>query len=205
VTRRLIVVARRPLPGIAKTRLAATVGEEEAAGVYARILYAYLLRLVDADLGPVSVELSVASPDDVPFFAAAFPELKVRAQREGDLGRRLAGSFEDAFAEGAHHVVITASDTPDLDVRLIRAAFDALDRGPAVIGPSADGGYYLLGMRAPGAPLFTGVDWGTSHVLAQTQALARAAGLTMVQLPELIDIDTAADLAAWRGRSEQER
>jgi hypothetical protein len=178
--------------------LAAGVGEAEAAGIYARLLYAYLLELVAADLPGVALELSVASEDDVPFFSEAFPEFTVRAQRRGDLGKRLAASFADAFADGAEAVVVTASDTVGLGPDLLRAAFEALEGAPLVVGPCRDGGYYLLGMRAPGAPLFEGVDWGTELVLAQTEALARAEGVELPRLPERFDVDTAADLVAWR-------
>lgn len=204
MTRRLIVYARRPLPGSAKTRLAAAIGEEEAAGVYARILYGYLLRLAKGDLDDISLELSVASAADVPFFSAAFPEFEVRPQREGDLGQRLADSFEASFAAGAQYVVVTASDTPRLDPGLIHAALHALEEVPAVIGPCTDGGYYLLGLRAPGAPLFRGVDWGTRRVLEQTEALARAAGLKMARLPERTDVDTAEDLVVWRRNADRD-
>lgn len=194
----LIVFARTPLPGQAKTRLAASIGEREAAGVYARLLYAYLLDLAQADWPDVTLQLSVASPADVPFFAEAFPELKVRAQSRGDLGTRLASAFEEAFSAGARFVVVTASDTPDLDAGLIRTAFRTLEHAPAVIGPCRDGGYYLLGMQAPGAPLFEGVAWGSDRVLEQTERLARAEGLTLVRLPEHFDVDTGEDLVAWR-------
>jgi rSAM/selenodomain-associated transferase 1 len=205
VTGRLIVYARRPLPGNAKTRLTAAIGEEEAAGVYARILCGYPLRLIKADLDGVSLELSVASVFDIPFFAAAFPEFDVRAQREGDLGQRLAASFEASFAASARSVVVTASDTPGLDPGLVRAAFDALEETLLVIGPCADGGYYLLGMQAPGASLFGGVDWGTSRVLEQTATLTRAAGLEMTYLTGRTDVDTIEDLAIWRGERRSGR
>jgi rSAM/selenodomain-associated transferase 1 len=198
VSRRLIVYAKRPLAGYAKTRLGATLGEEQAAGVYARILFAYLLELVAADLPGVELELSLASADDVPFFIQAFPEFDVRAQRGGDLGLRLARSFELAFAAGADAVVLTASDTPELGASVIRAAFQALEHSPVVIGPCQDGGYYLLGLRAPSASLFTGVDWGTERVLQQTEQRASSLGLAVVRLPERIDVDTAQDLARCR-------
>jgi hypothetical protein len=197
VKRRLIVLARAPLPGQAKTRLAASIGEMEAAGVYARLLYAYLLELARGAWTGVTLQLSVASRVDLPFFARAFPEFDVRAQASGDLGTRLAASFEDAFAEGAESVVVTASDIHALDNALICAAFRALGRAPAVIGPCQDGGYYLLGMRAPGAPLFENVAWGTDRVLEQTEELARAAGLSVVRLSERMDIDVAEDLTRW--------
>jgi rSAM/selenodomain-associated transferase 1 len=196
--RRLIVYAKRPSPGRAKTRLGTAIGMEQAAGVYARLLYTYLLDLLQAGLTDTTVELSVASPAEIPYFAAAFPELVVRPQIEGDLGQRMAASFEQAFAAGSDAVVLTGSDVPRLDSRTIRAAFRALETAPVVIGPACDGGYYLIGMRAPGAPLFEGVKWSSQHTLAQTEALAQAQGLVLSYLPEQRDLDTQEDFDHWR-------
>jgi rSAM/selenodomain-associated transferase 1 len=226
LSRRLIVYAKRPLPGYAKTRLGKALGAEQAAGVYARLLYTYLAgltalvrcstppaltSLVQADTAPgdrsadgdsdtscVQVELSVAAPADVPFFAAAFPEFRVRPQVAGDLGTRMAASFAQAFQEGAPAVVLTGSDIPGLDAALVTEAFRLLETTPAVIGPAADGGYYLLGLQAPGADLFTDIAWSTDQVLAQTAARARAAGLSLVHLPELLDVDTIGAYELWR-------
>ena len=198
--RHLIVYAKPPLPGYAKTRLGAAIGAEQAAGVYARLLYTYLLDLLRADLTDTQIILSVACPADVPFFAAAFPELAVRPQVGGDLGQRMAASFAQAFAQGADAVVLTGSDVPDLDGHLVQAAFDALESAPAVVGPAADGGYYLIGLRAPGAPLFDGIEWGTDRVLAQTEALIQARGISAVYLPEQFDVDTTDELLRFRNR-----
>jgi len=198
VKRHLCVYAKRPQPGYAKTRLGAAIGAEQAAGVYARLLYTYLLDLVHGGLADTRIELCLASPDDVPFFTDAFPELVVRRQVEGDLGQRLAASFAQAFAAGAEVVVVTTSDTPGLDRRLVDAAFRALQTAPVVIGPAADGGYYLIGMRAPGASLFEGVEWSSERVLAQTRALAHAQGLVVVSLPEQFDVDTLEDFERWQ-------
>lgn len=203
--RHLIVYAKRPRPGYAKTRLGAAIGMEQAAGVYARLLYACLLDLVHADLADTCIELSLGSPTDVPFFVDAFPELAVGAQVEGDLGQRLAASFGQAFAAGAEAVVVTTSDTPGLDGRLVDAAFRALEGAPVVIGPAADGGYYLIGMRAPGAPLFEGVAWGSERVLAQTRALAGAQGLVVASLPERFDVDTLEELERWQQQMSSSR
>lgn len=198
----LIVYAKRPLPGYAKTRLGAAIGVEQAAGVYARLLYGYLVDLLRADLGDTRIELSVASPADVPFFAEAFPEVAVRPQIEGDLGQRMAGSFAQAFSDGAERIVLTGSDVPGLDSRLVCAAFDALSEAPVVIGPARDGGYYLIGMCAPGAALFDGIAWSTDRVLAQTETLARVQGLATVHLPELDDLDTGEAFERWRRTRE---
>lgn len=205
MTHRLVVFARAPLPGQAKTRLAASIGEAQAAGVYARLLYTYLLDLTKADGADIDVEVSVASPTDLPFFAEAFPEFDLRAQVGGDLGARLAAAFQEAFSGGARSVVVTASDTPALDAAVVRTAFQTLEHAPAVIGPCPDGGYYLIGMRAPGAPLFQGVDWGTNRVLEQTERLAHAEGLKIVRLEEHRDIDSGEDLAIWRHAIGAER
>jgi rSAM/selenodomain-associated transferase 1 len=197
LSRHLIVYAKRPLPGYAKTRLGAAIGAEQAAGVYARLVYTYLLDLVRANLD-AQIELSVASPADVPFFAEAFPELHVRPQVAGDLGQRMMASFVQAFAEGAQQVVLTGSDIPGLDSALVCAAFDALGTAPIVIGPAIDGGYYLIGMRAPGANLFEDIAWSSEHVLAQTEALARARGLAVARVAEQRDVDVRDEFVLWR-------
>ncbi|MEE8390192.1 MAG: TIGR04282 family arsenosugar biosynthesis glycosyltransferase [Anaerolineae bacterium] len=184
--------AKRPLPGYAKTRLDAVIGAEQTAGVYARLLYGYLLDLLRADLGNTRVELSAALPADAPFFAAAFPELAVRPQIAGDLGQRIAALFAKAFAAGAEAVVLTGSDIPGLDSRLVCAAFDVLTEAPVVIGPARDGGHYLIGMRAPGVSLFDGIEWSAERVLAQSQ------GLPLAYLPELDDVDTGEEFERWR-------
>jgi len=200
VRRHLIVYAKRPLPGYAKTRLGAAVGAEQAAGVYARLLYTYLLDLLRTDLTDTQITLSVARPADVPFFADAFPELAVHPQVGGDLGQRMAASFAQAFAQGADACVLTGCDIPDLDGHLVQAAFDALETAPAVVGPAADGGYYLIGLRAPGAPLFDGIEWGTGRALAQTEALIEAQGIRATYLPEQFDVDTAEELVRFWNR-----
>ena len=198
--RHLIVYAKRPVPGYAKTRLGAAIGAEQAAGVYARLLYTYLLDLLCADLADTQITLAVASPADVPFFADAFPELAVRSQVGTDLGQRMAASFAQAFAQGADTVVLTGSDIPGLVGHLVQTALDALETAPAVLGPAADGGYYLIGMRAPGAPLFDGIEWGTDRVLAQPQALIEARGVRVIYLSEQFDVDTAEEPLRFRSR-----
>jgi rSAM/selenodomain-associated transferase 1 len=204
-TRHLIVYAKRPLPGYAKTRLGKGIGMEDAAGLYARLLYQYLVGLVGAELEKTVVELSVASSEDVPFFAAAFPELVVQPQIDGDLGQRMAASFARAFERGAASVVLTGSDIPGLDSTLVRAAFDALETAPIVLGPAADGGYYLIGTRVPNVPLFEGIAWSTERVLEQTTALARVQGLEVAYLPQLYDVDTIVEYERWRAARSAHR
>jgi len=202
----LIIYAKRPLPGYAKTRLGTTIGAEQAAGVYARLLYGYLIDIVCARLPDTVVELATASEADTAYFAHAFPELLVRAQIQGSLGDRMHRSFQRAFDEGADAAVLTGSDIPGLGADLLRSAFRHLqrhcgpDNRPGVIGPAADGGYYLIGMRAPVTDLFRGIAWSTATVLQRTDELAAAHGIALARLPVLADMDVLADYTAWRAR-----
>jgi uncharacterized protein len=200
----LIIYAKRPLGHYAKTRLGVDIGHEEAAGVYARLLYTLLIDVACARLPDTVLGLSVAAEEDVPYFKSAFPEFTVQAQITGELGTRMASTFAHAFSAGAESVVLTGSDISGLTANLISQAFTALANPsasgmiPGVIGPAADGGYYLIGMRAPGAPLFDGVAWSTVDVLAQTKALAHLHNVALTQLPILADVDVVQDYEAWR-------
>ena len=201
----LIIYAKRPRPCFAKTRLAASLGGEQAAGVYARLLYSLLIDVACADLPDTVCELAVAEPEDCPYFERAFPEFVVRPQTGGDLGTRMANSFSRAWGEGADAVVLVGSDIPGLSSEIIRQAFAALQRPevgkgiPGVIGPATDGGYYLLGMHAPGESLFGGITWSTDTVLTQTEALAIARGVDLMRLSEMADIDIREDYETWSG------
>lgn len=193
----LIAYAKRPLPGYAKTRLGEEIGQEESAGVYARFLYQCLLELTHLDHAGISVELCVASDADLAFFRLAFPEFLISAQVGADLGQRFSHSFQAAFKRGAGAVVVIGTDIPDLDRLILNSAFDALEENEVVIGPSVDGGYYLMGTRAKDANLFEGIDWSSEVVLQQTEALIRRQQLSIHYLPTLVDIDTAADFQRW--------
>ena len=194
----LIIYAKRPLPGYAKTRVGASLGMEASAGIYARLLYTYVFDIIHNLESSHSVELSVASPNDVAFFQLAFPELIVRPQVIGDLGFRMESSFQLAFDEGADCVVLTGSDIPNLSSHTVIQAFLLLERHQGVIGPASDGGYYLIGMRTPGTRLFHGITWSTDTVLAQTEERAIGQGLKLVHLPTLSDMDDAAEYAVWQ-------
>ena len=193
----LIAYAKKPLPGYAKTRLGDKIGFEESAGVYARFLYQCLLELINLDRDEISVELSLASASDIPFFRLAFPEFQVSAQIEADFGQRLAQSLKAAFEDGAEAVVLIGTDIPDLDRSIIHSAFDALEENEVVIGPGTDGGYYLMGTRLRNASLFQDIDWSSEFVLQQTEKLVRLQQLSTKFLPILPDIDTEADFQRW--------
>ena len=193
----LIVYAKRPLPGYAKTRLGAKIGLKESAGVYARLMYRCLLELLELELSNLYVELSLATPEDTAFFELAFPEFQVNAQIGTNLGERFSHSFNTAFENGANAVVVIGTDIPDLDRGIIQAAFDGLEKKDVVIGPDIDGGYYLIGTRIKTANLFSNIPWSSEFVFQQTEQLINAQGLSLHQLTTLSDIDTEADFQQW--------
>jgi rSAM/selenodomain-associated transferase 1 len=199
----LIIFAKSPLAGYAKTRLGNAIGPEASAGVYARLLYSYLHSILCADLPEMTIELSLAAVKDVPYFEHAFPELDVRPQIRSDLGERMARAFARAFDAGADSVVLTGSDIPGLRAPIIREAFHELSKvtllkGPrGVIGPATDGGYYLIGLTQPCPSLFREIRWSTERVLEQTRKVAKTCGISLETLPELADIDTGADYERW--------
>ncbi|HEV2146923.1 MAG TPA: TIGR04282 family arsenosugar biosynthesis glycosyltransferase, partial [Longimicrobiaceae bacterium] len=120
-------------------------------------------------------------------------------QREGGLGERMRGAFEEAFAAGYRRVVIVGSDLPGLSAGLLRRAFALLDAHEAVLGPARDGGYYLLGLRRPVPELFEGIAWSTGEVFAATVARLRQARIEPALLETLADVDEVEDLPpGWR-------
>lgn len=195
---RLLVFLKVPRSGTVKTRLAATLGDAGALDAYRRILAATLEQISSVP----SVELRF-SPDDAGDEAAALlrPGWTAVPQGEGDLGQRLSRAFDNAFREGFRRVLVIGSDCPDVTAADMECAHEALDESDVVLGPAADGGYWLLGVRRPCPFLFRGIPWSTASVLAETRARAEAAGLEVALLRTLSDVDTGEDWRRWNGGS----
>jgi rSAM/selenodomain-associated transferase 1 len=189
----LIVFARVPLPGACKTRLAASIGPAAAAEV-ARALLARTLGLG----GERHRQLRFDPPAEQPRAAAlAPPGWNVEPQCAGDLGARMAGAFEDAFRCGYDRVVLIGSDAAGLEQPILERAFRSLQRTDVALGPATDGGYYLVGLRAPPPPgLFEAIAWSTPGVLDETLARCRTLGLSFELLDRLADVDLVGDLRA---------
>ena len=187
----LLVFARAPVPGACKTRLVPLLGEVGAARLYRAFLDDVLRTGVASGF---AVELWCAGDADDRDLA----ELSARhgacrkRQAEGDLGARMGHALEEA--RGRHErALLIGSDAPTLPVRLLRGAAAALERAPTVFGPSADGGYWLVG-AAGNVPRFDGVRWSTPHALADTLDRNRRAAL----LEAWYDVDEPEDLRLLR-------
>jgi rSAM/selenodomain-associated transferase 2 len=122
------------------------------------------------------------------------PELHIEPQTGGDLGRRMRHAIASALKRGNQQVVLMGTDVPSVTVDQLTAAFDSLQNNDMVLGPSRDGGYWLIGLRRA-ADLFTDIAWGTDRVLEQTLAAGRRLKLRTAQLAPLQDIDNTDDLA----------
>lgn len=171
-----------------KTRLAESIGHPQALAVYQK-----LLAHTQAVAEPLTCDKQVwyssfITEDD------RWREYEKRLQSGDDLGDRMAGAFREAFAEGYRYAVVIGSDCAELTPAIIRQAFRELSDHKVVLGPSQDGGYYLLGMSSYYGDLFAGIDWSTPSVLQQTIGRVKRQKLSYTLLPTLNDIDTEQDL-----------
>ncbi|MBI1238940.1 MAG: DUF2064 domain-containing protein [Alphaproteobacteria bacterium] len=201
--RTLVIFVKAPVAGRVKSRLARTMGAARAAAIY-RTLTRTILRAIS---DPRWRTVLAVAPDDArgQTFAGLWPAgLARRGQGLGDLGERMGRVFR---AAPPGPCVIVGSDCPAMTRAHIAAAFRALGRADAVVGPAEDGGYWLIGLKgAPRRPrIFEGVRWSTEHALADTLA-----GLPkewrIARIDTLRDIDTEADWRAWSaGRGPSQR
>jgi rSAM/selenodomain-associated transferase 2/rSAM/selenodomain-associated transferase 1 len=199
---RLILFGRYPVPGRTKTRLIPVLGPVGAADLQRRLTQKSLNTILRAHLPASSVEFCHTG--------GTWRQVRRWLGRHGigfsrqtgeDLGSRMANALGAAFRRGYRPVVLVGTDIPAMTAGHIQTAFQALRRHDIVLGPSRDGGYWLIGMNRP-LDLFRDIPWGGTDVLARTLAQAASQGLMVHQLERLNDIDTEADLAAWQPHGE---
>jgi hypothetical protein len=188
----LAVMAKAPRAGLVKTRLCPPLSPDEAA----ELAGAFLLDAVDLvrSVAAARPAMVYAPLEARAFFHALAPDFTLVAQRGDDLGARLSHAFEDLLADGAPGAIVIGSDVPTLPSAVLEAALERLAGADLVLGPSEDGGYYLIGLREPRASLFADMAWSTEDVFEETMCRAGALGLDVGLLPAWFDVDTAADL-----------
>lgn len=189
------------VPGAApvKSRLHAALGPERATALYR----CFLLDRLDAlsSLEGIVPVVAYTPPEAEPTMRALAPAgLRLLRQHGADLGERMRAVLDVLLAEGHHGVLLLGADSPTLPMAWVGEAARALAGNAAdlVLGPAEDGGYYLLGVRAPCPALFRDVPWSTADVTRVTRERARAAGLRVRLLPAWFDVDTEADLRRLR-------
>lgn len=181
------VFAKYWQPGAVKTRLGEAIGNERAGELY-RVFLATTCRRFEA-IGDHRVLACTPAERRADFEALAGPAWVNESQSKGDLGCRMRDYFAAAFEKGADRVVLIGSDTPTLPLEFVEQAFDLLAEHPVVLGPSEDGGYYLVGASDAVPPIFAGVSWSSPAVWSQTTCLLKEAGCAFGILPRWYDVD----------------
>lgn len=198
---RLLVFARLPELGRVKTRLAETIGDARALAVYEAMLRD-ALESIGGSTETTEVEICWAPTEgaSAEMLARAFGGRTLAMQTGATLGDRLAMAFSERFFfHRTQKIVAVGVDEPRLGREAIDHAFALLDSCEWTVGPAEDGGYYLIGCRAPvfDASFFRDIAWGTSEVLATTLARIREARNCVAVLPQRYDLDTAGDLQRY--------
>lgn len=192
----LVVMARYPQAGTTKTRLARTIGDEEAIRLYRAFLtdlaYKFAGRACDFYWA-----YTPAGVDYLSFIAMLAPSLTKHMhafpQQGSDLGARLQHVFQWTHNLGYQHTIVIGSDSPHIDLKIITQSQEALRKADIVLGPADDGGYYLIAMRRP-YDVFSGIPMSTSIVAQKTIELAHTQGLKVHTLENTFDVDELPDL-----------
>lgn len=187
----LIIFVKNPIPGKVKTRLARTIGNENAAKVYEQLL-AHTLAVTRHLLADKYVFYEDYVPEQDLWSTGGYFKL---LQIGKDLGERLQHAFKTVFKRNYRKVIVIGSDCAQLTTKHIQEAFKSLNQHQSVIGPAKDGGYYLLGTTAFHAGLFQQIDWSSSKVLAQTITRINSLAIDYHLLEILSDVDDVNDLS----------
>jgi rSAM/selenodomain-associated transferase 1 len=186
----IAVMAKAPIPGMAKTRLIPSIGAHAAAVLQERLTERTVETALTADIGPVTLwcapDLTHVSFQDL----AARYAIVLKQQPDGDLGSRMLG----AIAANSGPTLVIGTDCPAFTAEILHTAAKAVAEADVVLVPAEDGGYVLIGARVAHPELFSDIAWGTSTVFAETRARIAALGLKAAKLDPLWDIDTDADL-----------
>lgn len=190
---RIIVFAKAPLAGYAKTRLIPVLGPEGAASLARQMLHRTLSSAVAAAVGPV--ELCATPEISTPAWGGVeiSQEIEISSQGDGDLGDRLARAAQSAF-EQEEAILLIGTDCIEMSAQLLREAALALKCKDAVIYPALDGGYVLLGLAGFHPSLFSDIAWSTDNVASETIARIRQLGWSLETGAPLHDVDEPDDL-----------
>ena len=190
----MLFFIKNPEKGKVKTRLASAVGDEIAVKLYRRFLLEMLSTL---NRGTFLFYLCFHPENSLSDLKSWLGDDYLFMPQQGaDLGERMKNGFIDAFAMNFKRVVLIGSDIPDLPLEFIEEAFSSLQEKDVVIGPSFDGGYYLIGFKDKNFSfrVFEGIPWSTERVFEETIKVLEQEGLTVHTLQPLRDIDTIDDL-----------
>lgn len=185
------ILAKAPIPGLAKTRLIPHLGAAGAAALQRWLLQRTVATAVVADVGPVT--LWCAPDTHHPEFAVcgAYGAVTLRQQADGDLGERMLAAVAESPSSAG--TLVIGTDCPLLTPSLLRTAADALKDRDAIVIPAEDGGYVLIGMHQALPQVFSAIEWSSERVMAQTRQRLTTAGWQWTEFDALWDVDRAED------------
>ncbi len=186
----LIIFAKNPEAGKVKTRLAATIGNEQALAVYNHLLNHTVSCTEYLPIDKFVFYSNNIPHEDVWDLKHYFKDLQIGK----DLGERMKNAVDATFEKGYEKIVIIGTDCPELTGGIIMNAFEYLQNNDLVIGPAEDGGYYLIGSKKLHTEIFEDIKWSTAEVLNETIRKLNSLQLSYFLLPELNDIDEEKDL-----------
>jgi rSAM/selenodomain-associated transferase 1 len=192
------IFTRFPIAGLTKTRLIPILGAIKAAEIQKNMTEHLMKSVSDfltERLASVQVHFEGAHKDDMKNWLG--PGWDFVPQTEGHIGERMEQAFRAGFSQGFSLVVLIGSDCPGITANIISSAFACLKTHEVVIGPAADGGYYLIGMKHLTRELFAGISWGTDRVLSQTLQKLNTLRKTYQLIQELHDVDRPDDLPEY--------
>lgn len=190
----VIVFLKDPVPGEVKTRIGQTLGMDNAAIIYRKLV-------------EKTKEVLIDFPADIWMFVNKSPErfqpwrednCYIDIQSDGDLGNKMLHAFHK-IQDRYEYTVLIGTDCPQLDSDILWSAFEALENHHLVLGPAHDGGYYLIGSKCIHPDLFNDIPWSSEVVLQKTLEKAKQLKLSVVQLQQLRDVDDINDVHFFEG------
>ena len=197
MSRCLIIFAKSPIPGEVKTRLIPYITPTEAAELYKAFIADIICNTHKLKCEQVTIAYTPSNAEAT-FHSICGRSVNYLPQKGNNLGERMKNAFKRSFDKGFKRTVIIGTDSPTLPLSYIRDAFDALKEVPVTIGPTFDGGYYLIGLSEQNDAIFDGVDWSTSRVFSQTLTRIQAIHKQLCVLPPWYDVDTSDNLEFLR-------
>jgi len=190
----LVLFAKAPIAGEVKTRLQPEITPENSARLQEAMIKDSISLMSEINnVEKIIYFLPIEKKYVFEKFIDGLP-FHLNCQNGIDLGKKMENSFHDLFNKGFFRVVVIGTDSPTLPKEYISKAFIDLNNADMVIGPSIDGGYYLIGFKEKVLPVFSPVEWGSNKVLLQTEELIKKHNLKLSLLPIHYDIDTIEDL-----------
>lgn len=199
----ILIFVKNPEKGKVKTRLAKTVGNDKAYDIYLKLLdYTMKVAAMTEAQKQIWYSLFIDHEDGFGRQPTGRPKhsdgsginFEKKLQRGENLGVRMQNAFQDGFKGEYEKIVIIGSDCPGITADIIEEAFAKLERNDVVIGPSEDGGYYLLGLKKMIPGIFENISWSTEDVFSETVNVLKNEKMDYGLLPTLNDIDTEEDL-----------